>query len=518
MSGGGDAEVVVIGSGPAGVSAAWPLVRAGVRVLMLDASDGAVAPSSPTGSIGAFRRAPGRWRSQFGATLAELVAGTDLSPKLATPVAQAALRGYAEATGVQTEGFHAFGSLSSGGLSRLWGAMTPRFEAADFDGYPITLDDLAPSYDAVAARIGMSRPGLDGPAMTGAVARVFGRLAGDAETRIEPALNAVTMSDRDGRRGCIGCGLCLWGCERKSIFSSADEVPMLLRHSNFSYRPGAVVRALARAGLGWRVESDAGTVAAPIVVLAAGTIATTALAARLCGALGTPIRLLTNPVAACAFVVPGLIGAGLPEQSFGLAQLRHETPIGDDGPGAGGGPRTGGGSVGGAIYGADTLPLSELARRIPASRPTALRLSRALAPALLVATLYLPGRFSQNRITVTDDAVAIAGEITDAARTALRDGRDRLARTLRRAGAYAVPGSFTVSGPGADAHYAGTIPMGGAGPLACSRDGELIGQPGLFVADGAALSALPSKHCTLTIMANADRIGQALATSRPSAR
>jgi choline dehydrogenase-like flavoprotein len=37
------------------------------------------------------------------------------------------------------------------------------------------------------------------------------------------------------------------------------------------------------------------------------------------------------------------------------------------------------------------------------------------------------------------------------------------------------------------------------------------GAPGLFVVDGAALPALPARHCTLTIMANADRIGRALA-------
>ncbi len=32
----GDADILVVGSGPSGVSVAWPLVKSGLRVLMLD--------------------------------------------------------------------------------------------------------------------------------------------------------------------------------------------------------------------------------------------------------------------------------------------------------------------------------------------------------------------------------------------------------------------------------------------------------------------------------------------------
>jgi choline dehydrogenase-like flavoprotein len=39
----------------------------------------------------------------------------------------------------------------------------------------------------------------------------------------------------------------------------------------------------------------------------------------------------------------------------------------------------------------------------------------------------------------------------------------------------------------------------------------VAGLPGVHVVDGAALSDLPARHCTLTIMANADRIARLLA-------
>jgi len=64
--------------------------------------------------------------------------------------------------------------------------------------------------------------------------------------------------------------------------------------------------------------------------------------------------------------------------------------------------------------------------------------------------------------------------------------------------------------PGTDAHFAGTLPMGGTGANGTNALGELKGLEGLHVVDGAVLPSLPSKHATLTIMANADRIGRAL--------
>ena len=505
-------QVIVVGSGPAGVSAAWPLVDAGLDVLMIDAAGASAEPAAPTGTIGQFRRSPDRWRAQFGATLAGLLQATDLSPKLNTPLARTVTGGYAAANRVATDRFHAFGSLGLGGLSTIWGAMTPLFDADDLAGFPIGPDDLAPSYRAVLARIGASGPGAEhaGPPLTASVQRLFDRYqaGSSAELRLERATNAVLMADRADRQGCASCGLCLWGCARRSIYNSAYELADLRRAPNFSYRTGLVARALEPdpAGHALVVEGPDGReiLRASRIVMAAGTIASTALIAGRLGLWDTDIKLLTNPVAAAAFLLPALVGSALPEHSFSLAQLRWELALG------------GGGTAGGAIYGGDTLPLTEVASRIPLSRPTALRISRALAPALLFATIYLPGRFSANVMRVRRDGVSIAGQVTDPARAALRDVRARLARSGRSLGAFAVPRSFTISQAGADAHYAGTVPMGGAGPLACSAEGEVKACPGLYVADGAALSALPSKHCTLTIMANADRIGRRVAALTPA--
>lgn len=223
---------------------------------------------------------------------------------------------------------------------------------------------------------------------------------------------------------------------------------------------------------------------APRIPLAPGTIATTSLVMRRLGSISST-RLLTNPVGAMAFLIRALFVAPLPKRSFAFGQLSYRFPLRD------------GGRAVGVTYGADALPLAGIAARLPISRPAAFRLTRALAPSLLLATCYLPGRFSANTLCVADEGdqrhIIIERVQTEATRDTLLAVGRRLAREIRRLGAFAVPGSLTIAQPGADAHYAGTLPMGGNGPAACASTGELKGCPGLYIADGAPLPDLPGE-------------------------
>ena len=367
------------------------------------------------------------------------------------------------------------------------------------------------------ARMGIGRappPVLEEPGFVSPVQEIHrrrGRLLATGGFTLKPARNAILAEAQDGREACHQCGLCLWGCANRSIYNSAYEIPALARFANFTYAPHARVTSLfdAAGSQGLDVEQHGARLrlTADRVVLAAGTIATTALVLDRIGLTDTPVRLLTNPVGAIAFIVPKLIGQKLPDRSFSLGQLSYTIPIEGTADRAAG-----------VFYGADTLPLGVIADRMPLSRPVALRVARALMPALVLATCYVPGRFSRNHLRVEASGlpsrVVVQGERTAEADSAVLTSARAVARQLRRLGAYAVPGSLTLSQPGSDAHYAGTLPMGGTGPAACDADGTLNGHPGIIIADGAALSALPAKHCTLTIMANADRIARGLVSLR----
>lgn len=496
------AEIVIIGSGPAGISAAWPLVRAGIDVVLLDAGK-ADLPAPPSGTIGGLRGGEAWFHHVHGGAPPVPEPAQDRSPKLATPLARAALDGYAAAIGLRAQDFLAAGSLAPGGLSTIWGAAVPQFGAADIAHFPCPPADMHAAYARVLARIGASSPAP----RAAPVEKLFRRHARCRDGfELVPARNAVLAQPQDGRAECTQCGLCLWGCARRSIYSAAYELPALRAHANFRHLSGYLARDIVPEAGGHAIllEHAQGGPAPPLharrVVLAAGTIATTALALRRLGMLERELRLLTNPVAALACVVPGEIGADLPAASFSLGQLAYRLAL------------PGGAEASGLLYAADTLPLGAIADRLPLGRPTALRVARALAPALVLATCYLPGTFSRNVLRAgADGRITVRGEQTEAARAALRQAAARLGGFLRRRGAYVLPGSVTLSPPGSDAHYAGTFPMGGDTPTRCAADGEVLGAPGLHIADGACLPVLPAQHCTLTIMANADRIGHALA-------
>src|SRR5262249_40040319 len=130
------------------------------------------------------------------------------------------------------------------------------------------------------------------------------------------------------------------------------------------------------------------------------------------------------------------------------------------------------------------------------------------------ATAYFPGHYSDNQIRFEPGgagaAIVVRGGFDAALAAQIRHVTRRLRSIFRTLGAWPLPGT-TLAPPGVDVHYAGPLAMGHDGAHGTSALGELRAAPGLYVVDGAALPTLPSKHVTLTIMANADRIGRHLA-------
>jgi choline dehydrogenase-like flavoprotein len=490
-------DIIVVGSGPAGVSVAWPLVRAGLRVSMIDAS--AVSPALSSTS------------SDAGDCLSDAEKSSDLSPKFSLPPVRRAIRDFIARNQIDVRGFFAAGSMARGGLSTIWGALTERFDDQELGGYPFDAVDLETSYKAVISRIGVSG-GKEAPldvVRSQPAKRLLGRYMArpkDVEFDLHPARNAILQQAVEERQPCNQCGKCLFGCARGSIYDSSLELRALQRHPNFAYEAGNFVRSLHADGSDHIliVSSEGGhrQFRAPMIALAAGAIATTGLILRRLGWLDRSVRLFSNPSAASAFLAPSFIGRELPRETVALGQLFYRIRNADV-------------SAAGVIYGADALPISALAGRLPTSRPLALKAARAMAPALLIATTYLPGSLSRNSLRVEESGgqgrIVIEGEQTPEIGAAMQAAQKVLRRRFLRLGALPVPGSAKILQPGADAHYAGSIPMGGDGPLSTSRIGELRNCSGLFIVDGAALTSLPATHLTLTIMANADRIGHEIA-------
>jgi choline dehydrogenase-like flavoprotein len=94
----------------------------------------------------------------------------------------------------------------------------------------------------------------------------------------------------------------------------------------------------------------------------------------------------------------------------------------------------------------------------------------------------------------------------------MKEAHQKLRSAYLSLGAVILPGSFTIGQPGGDIHYTGTMPMKESPVIGqTSAEGEIMGLDGVYAVDGACLPTLPEKSHTLTIMANADRIGKWIA-------
>jgi choline dehydrogenase-like flavoprotein len=519
-------DVIIVGSGPAAVSAAWPLVESGCSVMMLDAAEQSV-PDPPLADINDFYRGDRAWRHAFGDNFAGLRLGSDRSPKFATRIGQTALGSDSEFPPVRAVNFLPIRSFVAGGLSKVWGAFVTTFDDADLRDYPLRKCNLAASYRTIAARIGISGRNDDLAAFLGdglplqsptwlspisrAVLEKYEEKRRVSDFTMGLARNAVTTEMLGSRQACNRCGLCLYGCARLSIYDATQDLAQLCSTPNFRYYAASrAIRVLSGCGQANAVEIDKGgrreVASAKAIVLAAGTLNTTALVLRSAKAIGVSLRLLSNPTAALAFVVPSRLGKPTPKTGFSLGQLSYRLELVGESAYATG-----------VFYTADTLPASYLAEHLPVSRRAALRLSKWMSPAILLATCYLPGRYSSNLMSLeigTDHRgeLHISGELPLQTRLLLRRSARRLSQEMVRYGAIAIPRSFSMLLPGADGHLAGTLPMTREGTaLTCSPDCELRLLQDVFVVDGSCLSDLPAKHCTFTIMANADRVGHIVA-------
>lgn len=512
--------VVVVGAGPAGVTAALALRERGVPVHLVEAGErGVVLP--PRGEYLELRHADrDQWRWLLGAGGEALDAPANASPKLRVPGLRPVFEGFAQANRIDAvEGFHVVGALSPGGLSNAWGCGVAAFLPHELGVLDDVRDDLAASYERVGHRVGLSGAsddalkdyfgvdGFSGPALPldALHARLFARCERlKGRLRLGRARVAVLGESRPGRAACDQSGLCLWGCPGRATWSAALDLQALAADPGVTLELGACVDNLRSDGEGgwWlsvRGRDGMRQQRARRVLLAAGTLATTRLAWEAMSERPAELALQSNPMAAFLLTLPRFFGAAR-APAFGLAQLSFTLDRGDAGPAFGN------------LFSTHGLPVSEFLRHLPISRSAGLPLLRALLPATIVGNVFLPGDLSRHRLQLGDDGRmrVIPGQSPHVP-VAFQDVRRQLVSGMRKLGAWMLPGSFVVGAEGADLHYAATLPHARLpAPHECHLNGQVAGLPGIHVVDGASLPQLPAKAHTLTLMANADRIARNL--------
>jgi choline dehydrogenase-like flavoprotein len=518
-------DVIIVGSGPAGVSAAFPLLEHGLKVLMLD---GGATPDKKllTDNFLDMRSSDSeQWRWMIGEDFHALKMQDAISPKLRVPNLSYVFDAFAAENKIQSEKFIAIGSLASGGLSNAWGAGVARFNTKDLSQFPVPMEDWDKHYNSVARRIGISGKSDDDLAdyflvdTSAQPATPLDDINTDFLSKYTSNKNyfkksnfklgrsrvAVLTNDMGERKACSLSGNCLWGCANRSIYSASEDLQILQKNKNFRLVSGAIVENFISGENGWVVFSQDITnkkhykFTASKVILAAGTLATTRLALKHLG-IKTPTTLLSSPTA--AFLVWNYKRFGAVRKSgFGLGQLSYSINIADNI------------SAFGSTFSTNGIPIAEFAKQVPLSRSVAIDVLAALLSSCTVGNIFLPGNLTHATATLLgNDVLQISGAYSEKVPELMRQISTQVRKAFWKMGGVVLPGSFTVGKPGSDIHYAGSLPMSATPVLGqTSSEGELKGTEGLYIVDGACLPILPEKSHTLTIMANAERIATAIA-------
>lgn len=524
-------DYIIIGSGPAGVSVAFPLVEAGYSVLMLDGGKKGQLPPPNTSLLNLKDTDKNQWKWMIGDNINDISYNKNASPKLNVPSLKYVFDEYSEKNKIISENFLSLGSLSTGGLSNAWGCGVASLDKSECNAWPLKYEDLKKSYNIIAKRIGISGKNNDD------MANYFGldENAQDAlpldplnhhiiskyqlkkekylktNFRLGRARVAALSKKFDGRNPCDLSSNCLLGCNKKSLYTAIYDLEKLKKFSNFYHSPGFLVNSLFQISKYWEVrgliaKTDKKFIlSTKKVILAAGTLATTRLALQTLK-IYTPTKLYSNPSAAFMLFLPKYLGAKR-QGTFGLGQLSFRNKIDDNT------------RVFGSTFSTTGIPISNFANHLPINRRNGIKILANLLSSCLVGNVFLPSEFSNITTQLTNNNyLLVTGSKNQYQKVIMEKAKKDLKKSFLLSGAILLPASWKVGSQGSDAHYAGTFPMSKSyGDKNTKPNGELYAANGIFIVDGACLPNLTEKSHTLTIMANADRIGRSLANSKNSA-
>ena len=507
-------DAIIVGSGPAGVSAAWPLVKSGKEVLMIDVG---YEPSNDS-------------------QLSNKNDNISSSPKIHAPEFSYVFKDFKERYKLQTENFSANGSLAKGGLSNAWSALVSTFANEEFDKFPFNRNDLMPHYSSVAKRIGISgtmtgdliqwlgdeylkQPNLPIHSLTEKLLQKYEKYKLKIQSygiklgRHDQAILSIPHNNRpafsqdamNGYRETSG-----------ATYNSADEISELENYPNFKYLSNFFVENAVQESLKCKIitthikKNSSQNFYSKLFIIAAGTVGSTKLALKINQYFNKPLSLQNTPMFRLALLFPGEIGRKAINKAFTYWHISYYLQL----PSLPSKHK---------IYGhfapTDGINLNELSKRIPLPAPLDTWIFKFLWPKMLLGTCIFPGYFSNNKLQLkSNNVLHISGNTANDYKYYVKQSKKILFKAFKKFGAILLTNPISATHGknihgedihGEDIHYASTMPMK-AKPNIMETDvnGLLNGHGNIYIVDGSVLSELPARSHTFTIMANADRIGK----------
>lgn len=522
---------VVVGSGPAGTACAAALLARGEKVCLVDA--GLTLESERQGVLARMRtQTPAEWSAvdlgtirqgmevSSGGVLLKRIFGSDY-----------VYRGPAEHIAQQAAGSALMPSMARGGLSNVWGAAILPYTEGDLADWPIGAAELAPHYAAAIRLTGLAgrRDALETlfPLYGEPFALPLSRQAARFERRLEQhaerlrarglhfgaARLAVQAPGAHGHPGCVACGLCMYGCPYDFIYHTGSTVRRWQEQEpRFRYEPGILVERVEETGAGVRLSGyrlgtrEPWSMEAARAYLGAGVLPSTRIVLHSREAYEQPLTIKDSQY----FLFPMLQAAGTPgvreEALYTLSQLFLE--LAD--------PALGEHPVHLQLYSYSDLIGQAVKQTLGPLAWDWLR--RALEGRFLIVQGYLHSRYSSrlrlalHRSAAGSGELRVVPEINPETAGRVRRVVRKLLREAATLRALPLEPFLQITPPGRGFHSGGSLPMRATpGDFETDTLGRLPGWQRIHVVDSSVFPTVPATTITLSVMANAHRIGSAVA-------
>lgn len=521
-------DFIVIGSGPAGVSAAMALLAKGRRVVMLD---GGVRLEEDREALVREMRSldPEGWTdTQLSAIKEGMESGLGGIPLKRLYGSDFPYQDVGKFVDLRYDGADMTMSLAQGGLSNVWGSVVLPFAQSDIDDWPIAIADLETYYRKVFSFVPLAavEDDLSGvlplfsdrhtPLNCSRQADAFARDLDRSRGRLSRkgitfggSRLAVDADGRDGGPGCAYCGLCLYGCPYDLIYSTSQTLKLLQADPNFTYVPDVIVDRLEESPgkvvvmgrnrlTGESVEFTAGK-----VFLGCGVISTTKVLLDSLDAFDRPVTMKDSQY----FLVPLLrlkgVGGVTQEHLHTLTQIcmeLHDERISHRG-------------IHISVYSHSDLFESVVKSALGPIAKLAPSVVNALLGRILVCGGYLHSDDSmsiqmrlQRAVGDAAPVMTMTGVANPRMRKVVRGVLMKLISCAQEFRGFPAFPVVRIGMPGRGYHAGGTFPMSRQpGEFECDSLGRPAGMRRVHVADATCFPSIPATNITLTVMANAYR-------------
>jgi len=515
--------LVVIGSGPAGVSVSMALLKRGLRVTMVDV--GRTMEEGLSEEISELRSKSALSEDD----LNRLMGGVEAS---AAGVEEKKLFGSSYANGL-SEGFRVeqrnawlYLSFARGGLSNLWGRLMMPLHQEDRQDWPLPKGALDAYYSRVLEYVPLAgrkdrleqllplHTSSPGPQEFSGQADKLDRHMHRHTEELErqgfffgqSRLAACFDGSWERSDKCRRCGLCLYGCVYDNLYTSDWTVDELCRNENFTYLSGYVVDYIEKTEDSLTVHANKDKDGSPEifkadkVFLAAGSVASTKIVLKSKKIYNTPANLKCSDF----YILPSLtlfskknvVDEELNTCCQYFIQLNDKAI--DSHP------------INLQVYTYNDYYYKAFKKAAGVFFPILQWPIRWLLDRFVVVFCYLHSDNSAHlELSLKDnDVLQAVGTHNPESHKIVRRLKRKLWKSAGKTGLIPFPFFSGEQKIGRSVHFGASLPMSGS-PHGLHTDvfGGVDGLDGLHVVDAAGFPAVPATSPTFVIMANAYRIG-----------